>query len=326
MKTEIKNKQKQTEKRMNKTKILIGAVSFCSLIVMSVLGVQAGFGGVTGATIVPTDNTENTAPGATTISFDIATLLPTGGEIQINIPTEFTAGDIADASSNLTLTAGTTTIASADLTSKVLTVTTGTADIAASATVQLDLDATVIDTNPMNEGYYGFQITTLDASDQPIDTGIAFLHIGTGVPISTEVEEVMLLGIDGNSLSFDVDPSVNSGLDNSQSSTLTVTTNALNYSIAGELTNTQNSNNSLYGTYGDEIPTSDTESANTLSVNLTGSGNVGNDALDGGYIVNNAEGLGQNLETDVYYRLKVDYTISGGTYEGDLVYTVFPTF
>lgn len=311
---------------MNKLKTLFGTVSASSLILLCAFGVQAGFGGVTNAVIVPTDNTESAAPGITTVSFDIATLLPTGGKIQINIPTDFTAGDIADATGNLTLTAGTTTIGSADLTANLLTLTTATADISTSATVEIEMDANVIDLNPASAGYYGFQITTLNASNEPIDTGIAFLHIGAGVPIVTEVEEVIIFGIDDNALSFSVDPTVNSGVDNSQASVLTVSTNALTYAIEGELTNTHNANNSLYGTYGNEIPTSAAEDANTLSVNLTSADDAGDTALDGTYILDNAPGLGTDLTTNVYYRLKVDSSIPEGTYAGSVIYTVYPTF
>jgi len=311
---------------MPKAKILLGMVGISSLLVMSVFCVKAGFGGVTDAIIVPTNNTESTAPGITTLSFDIANSIPIGGQIQLNLPTEFTADDIANATGNLTLTAGSATIASASLASHVLSVTTATAAIPASGSVELVMDASVIDLNPSSAGYYGFQITTLDAGSLPIDTGIAFLHVGAGIPIATEVEQVLIFGTDDSSLSFSVNPTVNDGLDNSQSSALAVSTNALSYSITGELTNTHNSNNSLYSNYGFEIPTSDTESANTLSVNLTGANTEGNLGLDGDYLVSNADGLGVDLTTNIYYRLKVDSSIPEGTYAGSVMYTVFPTF
>ena len=89
-------------------------------------------------------------------------------------------------------------------------------------------------------GQYAVHISTFDATatSTVVETGIATLYNSNTVSVIAVVDEALIMTIDAAAINLSVDPSVNDGVDQTQSSTLTVSTNSVSYTIASSLTNT----------------------------------------------------------------------------------------
>lgn len=266
--------------------------------------------------------------------------VPVGGDIVIAIPDEFTTDDIADITSNVSsFSAGGATVASGSLASNVIVLTTGTAAIAGSTTVTIQFDTTVIDTNPSNGGEYAFGISTRDAEDLTIDTGYASAEVENTVQVTAIVQEALILTLDSTAVNLIVDPSVNGGRDQSQTTQLTIKTNARGYVIYGELNNALGDNNGLH--YEDAAGVDWYIENNTFAA-ATGNDNYfGFNTTDATtdadlnfdqtpvaiYTVDPVtNGMTNGTSYDIFYDINVDYTKPAGIYEGVVTYTAAPTF
>ncbi len=302
----------------------------------------------------------NTAMDATAVSsvfeFTNGADIPAGGEIVVTFPEEFTMGDIADATGELTLTddGSTLTVVTADLTSKVLTIV-APSTIAANSEIVLSLTTNVIDQNPSLAGQYGIQIMSKDDEGTTIGTGIGYALItDSTVTITATVQEALIMTLDDTSVNLNVDPSVNNGEDYSQKTLLNVKTNAANgYKIQAQLQDSDTNatlkngthnintgsvydgasytpNTFSYVAYNDDETKdkaglkSDIESAN-------GTGTFQASSSDLSLYNGTASGVGFASNTNsqdhtIYYILYVDYQTVAGIYSANVIYTALPTF
>lgn len=329
---------------------------FAMMLGVGVTDVFAGFGTLsdgtnTKLTVTLTNYNVSAAPGETVVTFGADTEIPVGGQIQITLPDTFTAPNNATPAVILGV-AGGATIASQNLTEKVITITTAGAVIAATDDVTITIPTGVITANPTIAGSYGFQVTTRNASGVVLDTGMAMVNIGDAgattdgdqVSITATVQEAMVMTITaGDVLNFIVNPSVNNGIDASQSTTLNVRTNASNYQIEVALSkDDQSPGTSALLKSG----TTTFAAATGISGEVLGAGaatgenylNFFNDDATPARTAFGANGAGVNIFTGaqtgrtnsadhtVDYELNVDYTVEAGEYTGTITYTAVPTF
>ncbi len=307
------------------------------------------------ATVTLSDNSVDATAVSSAFEFINDTTVPSGGEIIVNFPSDFTMDDIVDATGELTLTddSASVTITSADLTSNVLSIVVG-AEITASSTINLSASVNVIDQNPSVAGQYGIQITTKDTESTTLDTGIAYADIDNEIVVTTTVQEALIMTIDDTSINLNVDPSVKNGEDYSQKTLLNVKTNAANgYKIQAQLqdsdTNatlkngTHNINTgSVYdgSSYVPNVFTYLAYNADTtkdkagLKTDLEATGSTPlftSSSSDLTLYDGTASGVGFASNTNsqdhtIYYILYVDYQTIAGIYSGSVVYTAVPSF
>ncbi|MBU1089608.1 hypothetical protein KKF38_02340 [Patescibacteria group bacterium] len=174
-------------------------------------------------------------------------------------------------------------------------------------------------------GQYAMHISTFDsaATTTVVETGTAMLSNDNSFSVTAVVDEALIMTIDAAAINLRVDPSVNAGIDQTQSSTLTVSTNSVSYTISSSLTNTNKL--CLDGTCAANAEiTSATSGENTFAFNTTAAG--AGDTAFGSNVVTAANGYTNSTGHTIYYDLDVDYTIKAGTYTGTITYTATPTF
>jgi len=174
-------------------------------------------------------------------------------------------------------------------------------------------------------GQYAVHISTYDstATTTAVETGIAIISNANTVTVTAVIDEALIMTISAAGINLRVDPSVNGGIDQTQQSVLTVSTNASAYTIASALTNTNKL--CLGGSCAANAQiTTATSGENTFAFNTTalGAGTI----LFGANVVAGANGYTNSVAHTIYYDLDVDYTIKAGTYTGTITYTASPTF
>jgi hypothetical protein len=180
------------------------------------------------------------------------------------------------------------------------------------------------ETSQLTAGDYSIHISTYDstATSTVVETGVAIATLNNGVGVSAVVDETLIFTLDTTNINLRVDPSVNNGIDQTQSNILTISTNAPTYSITTSL----NNGGKLItdgGGAGKEITTA-IAGENTFAFNTTSAG--AGDTAFGDNAVTAATGITNNVTHTVFYDLDVDYTIQAGTYTGTITYTAVPTF
>jgi hypothetical protein len=288
--------------------------------------------------------------GTADFNFEIGDEVSENGQIVIMIPDNFTVTDKADILASInTFTEDTTDtggsvqgslakIASAEVIDNIITLTlTGTDTIAPGAEIQLNFDAGVIDQNPILPGQYAFGLHTKDATGLVLDTGWALSEVDDDIAIRAVVQEALIITTNNNEVNLVVDPSVNLGRDISQTTTLTVATNAPSYNIEAKLVNTQTTNSSLYNSNSGTEIFSTTYTAAANNENYFGF-SLGTPLTESTYADTSFSTTGANLFTapeagltnadiyNIYYDLNVDYLTQAGRYEGMIYYTAVPTF
>jgi hypothetical protein len=298
------------------------------------------------AEIILANNNASQAPGAIELSFTSGNKIPDGGQLTISFPDLFTAADIPDLLDVGGVNYLTTftddgldilpNVTAASLENNVLTITFD-AVISTDSQLNLVLADGVIDQNPDSSGQFGISLLTKDQSGSPLGTGIVSAKIGDGVGLRAVVQEALILTTNNNEVNLVVDPSVNLGRDISQTTTLTVATNAPSYNIEAKLVNTQTTNSSLYNTdSGTEIFSSTYAAANnnenyfgfSLGTPFTASTFAESTFSSTGtnLFSSPAAGITNAQNYTIYYDLNVDFLTQAGKYEGMIYYTAVPTF
>lgn len=303
---------------------------------------------ITSATADAAPSTTSTAATTYTVTFTPTTALTNGQKIRITLPSQYTASfanlvdaDVSVAGTNITSTVETFNTTLNQITSTLTT--SGTVTTPITVTIGDTAGALNDLTNPSAGGVYGIGIDTYTSADVLVDQGIAYASIGNTVSVNATITEALVMTMSNTSITLNVDPSVNSGQDKSQSTTLTVSSNAANgYNISGALDNGDGSNknrlkNAIAGAF---IPA---YNDGVTTENYFGY-KAQNDTLSTSNAQNGFAATGTTLFTDVAttimghtapvnskshfinYDLNVDYLTPAGQYSGTVTYTIAGSF
>jgi hypothetical protein len=310
------------------------AVAFAAISPLAALAQTANE--FTGADAL--DTNAISAAAIHTVTFTPSTALVDGGSIVVSIPDNFgafaslTAADVSAAN-----TGGTFGAETFDTTQKTITIpvtAAGTGDSAVTVTIGV----TNTLTNPATEGQYALQITTYGSDGIADDTGYAIASIANTVAVDAVVAEALVLTIGDTTLNLLADPSVNNGQDLTQSTILTISSNAYaGFMIQGALADTGSVANQIKGaTHAATINgTPDGNTDNYFRVassasSLGGGTTVANTAFAGTTTLYTSAAAGAALTNSdtvtLNYDLNVDYTKPADTYQGTITYTAVPTF
>jgi len=321
-------------------------------ITVTVTGGEWKINGVTGTSAQGENSSAGGASGAVVIEFDITQDIPADGVIRLDVPDDFTMDDIADMKLNPDLVSLTdegtdidvsTEITSAVLSGNVITITlnTGTA-IAAGNTVSIGFSDQVFDQNPATAGEYYIGWVTQNKGEggqtgTPIEQGNVVMKIENEVKITASVLEAMILTLEETAVNLVVNPSVNSGVDQTQKSTLKISTNSPTYAIQAKLENSEGNDSGLHYFDGathyyisngwDVTDGPENDGENVFGYNTSA---VGEATTNFSSAVNdvftNQTGLNANITHNIFYDLNVDFLSPAGVYEGIITYTAVPSF
>lgn len=315
-------------------------------LMQSVLPVSAAQ--ITTITGVASPSTLSTAQTTYTFTFTPTTALVNGEKIRLTFPSQYTTSfagltdaDVSVSGTNITSTVETFNTTQNSITSTLTT--SGTVSTAITVTIGDTAGALNDLTNPSAAGTYGVGVDTFSATDVLIDQGIATVSIANTVSVTAVVTEALIMTLSNTAISLNVDPSVNNGQDKSQSTAITVSSNAANgYTISSLLDNGDGSNknrlkNATAGTY-----------INAYSDGVTTDDYFGykaqNDTLSTSNAENGFAATATSMFTDVAttvlghtapinskthhinYDLNVDYLVPAGQYTGTITYTVAGSF
>jgi len=305
------------------------------------------FGNLSETAIDISNMTIGAAPGIVTAYFEAQQEVPVGGEIVITIDPAYLMDDIADLTSHLTLYTDdglniSSQIAYSSLINHTVTIGNQLNPIAAGSSVVIRFQADVFDLNPTMSGDYTFNFYTKDTPASARQaSGSVTAHYSLDVEVMATVNEALVLGIDNNSLTFNVDPTVNGGQDDAKNNTLTVSSNCYDgYQIHVALEDDNATPNQLSGTAasGNAVFTSapDLNSdnyfqflVNQAASSLTGTpATIANTATSysGSTPVLQSSGLGTSLTNQDTVRVNYDFNVNFDTlpdvYGGTMVYTL----
>lgn len=193
-------------------------------------------------------------------------------------------------------------------------------------------------TAPNVNGQFGFSIRMVLADETVSKMGVAILEVGNEVEVSLEVAEVLVLSVNQNSVSINADSQVNSGV-GTGSTILNVASNVFDgFVIKVNLEGTGGVADALVGA--------------TTGRNFSASAESGDDyfwfdAADDGVFLSGGTGVSEVIfsgSTSVYssanaggalvntgsvvvnYEMNVSENTRGDTYEGTVVFTIYPAF
>lgn len=293
---------------------------FKTLALVSILAMTLSTFGVTPVTraaanefvatvTAPTNGTQNASTTVTMTFVASTSALAAGTQIVVTVPSDFsgfstlTAGDVSfnNASGTIVSAASTTlNTATQSITGVVATssLLTDTITVTIGGTNQLRL--------PVAAGQYSIHITTLTGAGAVADTGYGIVNVANNVTINAVVDEALIMTINASNVLLTADPSVNSGIDYSQKSVLTVKTNAANgYAIQGKLNQGIGATSSAPALLG----------AATLTT--IGSGNPIATVNKFGYVAYNGDGVGSpanGTTTPVAARAQTDFATDAGAF------------
>lgn len=277
-----------------------------------------------------------------TVGFTPATDLTNGGSIVLTFPGDFTYGALVDADVTVTQTGGTFAAETFNSTTKTITIPVTTAGTGAVSIVVGNTKMT----NPATAGQYALQISTKNSSGTVVNTGYAIASVANTTSLTAVVGEALVMTVNNTALNFNVDPSTNNGQDTSQSSSLTVASNAWNgFQIFATLASAGGANK-LYDSVSAQGIASSNDAAtdNYLKITSTNPTNPITGATTiaaktfGGAALNSGTNpifstptastaaLTNSTTISLAYDLNVDYTTPAGTYAGTITYTATPAF
>jgi len=128
------------------------------------------------------------------------------------------------------------------------------------------------------------------------------------------------------------DPTINLGIDQSESTVLQVRTNAAEYNIQGALTNPQGNDSGLHyspdGGASHYYIENGSSGENVFGYNMSSTGDADRSFSSSSSNLFTVNQIGQtnNQTHTVHYDLDVDYGVPAGAYQGTITYTAVPTF
>ncbi len=318
-----------------------------TLMLASSVSTLAAANEFTGTVTAPTDGTPGSTNTAITFTFGTATdALAAGDKIVITVPTDFgnfaaiTAADVSFTTADLSI--NNATAETFNTTQRTITYVLGGAESATAAeVVTVTIGATNFLTFPAISGQYALHISTKNTSDIVQETGYATVNIDTTVSVTAIVAEALIMTINSTALNLNADPSVNNGQDATQSTVLSIASNAYGgFLITASLTDGATANQLLGANNGAALTSAgatDNYFKFTSTTPIGGNGNLSdggivstNTPFAGATTVYTAAGAGADLVNDgdvaVAYDFNVDYTTPADTYSGTITYTATPTF
>ena len=154
--------------------------------------------------------------------------------------------------------------------------------------------------------------------------GYGLIEINNDPIINFLIEDAIILNLNDTSLNLNVDPSVNNGQDISESTIITVATNAANGYIVYEklksaLTSVEHPEIMIPST--GSIPAD-----NYFGYNLTATGSATTLFHNSPAVVGSGSSTTSGTNWPIYYDLKVNYLKPAGIYKAEIEYTVSPSF
>lgn len=342
----------QTHTQVTTWKKQLAHAGLAALLVMTSLSqsiLTAEAAQITSASATASPSTVSTSNTTYSIVFTPSTPLNNGDKIRLTFPSAYTtsfanltSGDIDITGTNIASATHSFNATSNQLTST-LTVSSGSVSTPVTITIG-DTGGAMNDLeNPSTSGVYGIGIDTYDSTDALVDQGIATVGIGNTVSVTAVITEALIMTLSNTSVNLNVDPSVNNGQDKSQSTTLSVSSNAANgYTISSNLDNGDGSNqnrlkNATAGTYiaaySDGVTTDNyfgyKAQNDSLSTNSAENGFAATATTVYTDVAVTAMGHTAPINTKshyINYDLNVDYLTPAGNYTGVVTYTVAGSF
>ena len=282
------------------------------------------------------------------LQFQAATGVAAGGTVTVDIPANFTTtslvdGDITVTSDNSTPIAKSGAAVFTNSNHTVVITFSNAIAVNDVVTVKMANTHVVAPSSDPNQGVYAVALHTTTSTGAVADTGYALVNAGNSVSVSATVAEALVMTLNSSALNISVDPSINGGRDNAESSVITVASNAYDgFTIKARLRDSSGTSDQLKGAaHGATITSAgsggvnyfkfSTTPASGLSANTVNSAVTATAAAYSGDTVAYTSGNGGTNTVNagtvtVNYDLLVDYTKPADTYAGTITYTAYPTF